>query len=215
MQDADKKLEQSYNHKALEVLDEAMMALRGMELDGGLFRSNIALKRCQARSGMQQHELALEACDEAVNQRQTGSTGTFVHPSKVAEALQIRGKANLKDNNIDDAVSDLKSAVHMVSQGKLQEEIQELLYEAENKKREWDSEHSDARHIAALDLPPNLMELPQPSQCKWLKKQYRKMSLKWHPDKAEGSKKRAERKMRDTAEAKDFLVKQYGCRGIR
>ena len=90
-----------------------------------------------------------------------------------------------------------------------------FLRQAENKKREWDSEHSDARHITALDLPPNLNELPHDNQCKWLKKQYRKMSLKWHPDKARGSKKRAERKMRDVADAKAFMVNRLNCRGIR
>ena len=216
MAEADKKLEQSYNHKALEILDEVKSALRGMELDGGLFRSNIALKVCMARTGMQEHELALEACDEAVAQRQTNTPGTFVHPAKVAEALKIRGKALMKDNNVDEAVSDLRTAAGLISQGKLHEEINEILYEAENKKREWDSEHGgDQRHIIALDLPPNLNELPHDNQCRWLKKQYRKMSLKWHPDKAKGSKKRAERKMRDVADAKEFMVKLLGCRAIR
>ena len=91
------------------------MSLRSMELDGGLFKSNIALKVCAARSAMQQHEEALEACDNAVEQRQNPSTpGTFVHPSKVAEALRIRGQANLKDNNVEEAVRDLKAVKKMV-----------------------------------------------------------------------------------------------------
>ena len=55
----------------------------------------------------------------------------------------------------------------------------------------------------------------QDVQCKYLKKQYRKISLKYHPDKAKGSKKRAERKMNDVTEAKDFFVKRLGCKGIR
>ena len=78
---------------------------------------------------MAQHELALEACDEAVNQRQVSIPGVFVHPAKVAEALKVRGKALLKDNNVDEAVSDLRTAVNMISPGKLQEEINEFLYE--------------------------------------------------------------------------------------
>jgi len=187
-----------------------------MELDGGLFKSNIALKVCAARSAMQQHEEALEACDNAVEQRQNPSTpGTFVHPSKVAEALRIRGQANLKDNNVEEAVRDLKAAVEMLGPGKMQEETVNALHEAEHKKREWDGEHNDMRHRVALDLPPNLDELPQTNQCQWLKKQYRKMSLKWHPDKAKGDKVRAVRKMRETADAKEFMVKRLGCKHIR
>jgi hypothetical protein len=132
---------------------------------------------------MQEHELALEACDEAVNQRQSSIPGTFVHPARIAEALVVRGKASLKDNNVDDAVSDFKQAVEKFSPGQAQQDCHNLLQEAEHKKREWDDEHNDQRQKIALDLPPNLEELDQQNQCKWLKKQYRKMSLKWHPDK--------------------------------
>jgi len=214
LKEADKKLEQSYNHAAIEILDEATIALQGMELDGGLFSSNVALKACQARSSMQQHELALEICDKAVSQRQNPPSGTFVHPSKVAEALKIRGRALLKDNDVDDAITDLKQAVNMMG-NRADQEAQELLHQAENTKREWERGHKDQRHRIALDLPPNINELPQQNQCQWLKKQYRKMSLKWHPDKAKGSKKRAERKMIATADAKVFMVNRLGCKGIR
>merc|ERR1711908_104069 len=102
-----------------------------------------------------------------------------------------------------------------MGQGKEREEVEQLLHEAQSTKHEWEQDHNDHRHVVALDLPPNISELPQPTQCKWLKKQYRKMSLKWHPDKAKGSRKRAERKMRGVADAKEFMTKRLGCKGIR
>jgi len=212
---AEEQLTKSYNHKALEILGDAMGAMRGMEIDGGLFRTDISLKICQARSAMQQHEEALEACDQAVSQREATIPGMFVHPGKVAEALTVRGKALRKDNNVDEAIADFRNALEKMGEGEARNEVENLLQEAQNTKHEWDQDHNDQRHKVALDLPPNLNELPQKNQCQWLKKQYRKMSLKWHPDKAKGDKKRAERKMRGVAEAKDFMVKHLNCRGIR
>ena len=44
-----------------------------------------------------------------------------------------------------------------------------------------------------------------------MKKQYRKLAKAWHPDRYKGVKARAERKMRETAEANEVLVKQLRC----
>ena len=67
-------------------------------------------------------------------------------------------------------------------------------------------------HKAVLELPANLDEIPKEKQCDWIKKQYKKLARKWHPDKAKGSKARAGRKMNDIAEAKEVLDKQLGCK---
>ena len=55
----------------------------------------------------------------------------------------------------------------------------------------------------------------QDKQCDWLKKQYKKLAKKWHPDKYKGNKERAGRKMNEIAEAKEILTKRIGCKNIR
>jgi len=35
-----------------------------------------------------------------------------------------------------------------------------------------------------LDLPENLNELPKERRCDFIKKAYKRMALKWHPDKS-------------------------------
>ena len=49
------------------------------------------------------------------------------------------------------------------------------------------------------------------AQCTWVNKQYRKLARVWHPDRYKGVKARAERKMRECAEAKEVLSKQLSC----
>jgi hypothetical protein len=66
-------------------------------------------------------------------------------------------------------------------------------------------------HRSVLELPANLDELPKDDQCGWVSKQYRKLAKQWHPDRYKGVKARAERKMRECAEAKEVLIKQMGC----
>lgn len=84
-------------------------------------------------------------------------------------------------------------------------------------KEQWeDPEKGDQMKFhKVLELPSNIGELDHQARCTWLKKMYKKMAMKWHPDKARGSKKRAERKMRESAEAKEALVKRWRCKGIR
>ena len=67
-------------------------------------------------------------------------------------------------------------------------------------------------NIKILDLPVNLDESSQDVRCKWLKKQYKKMILKWHPDKYKGNKDRGARKMRVVNDAKEALAKKWDCR---
>lgn len=39
-------------------------------------------------------------------------------------------------------------------------------------------------------IQANLDEIPHEKQCDWLKKQYKKLAKKWHPDKAKGNRAR-------------------------
>ena len=91
-------------------------------------------------------------------------------------------------------------------------ELEQQLREAQHGKGQWDKKRD---HKIVLEVPSNIEELTQEDRCKWLKKMYKKMAMKWHPDKARGSKKRAERKMRECAEAKEQLVERWRCKRIR
>lgn len=64
-----------------------------------------------------------------------------------------------------------------------------------------------------LELPDNIDELDKETKCKWLKSSFRKMSLRWHPDKAKGGKARAQRKSAEIGEGKGLLELQWGCKG--
>jgi DnaJ family protein C protein 3 len=133
--------------------------------------------------------------------------GTFVDPHKLRDALEARAEAHMNDKNYDDAVTDLRDALEKAS-GDKQQGLQTKLNEAENQKRKWRCvDPSDRKtwqdnrcghpnpqngrdHNAVLELPANLGELPKDKQCDWIKKQYKKLARKWHPDKYKGKKER-------------------------
>eukprot|EP00240_Pyramimonas_obovata_P003213 CAMPEP_0118922272 /NCGR_PEP_ID=MMETSP1169-20130426/1255_1 /TAXON_ID=36882 /ORGANISM="Pyramimonas obovata, Strain CCMP722" /LENGTH=691 /DNA_ID=CAMNT_0006863111 /DNA_START=71 /DNA_END=2142 /DNA_ORIENTATION=+ len=187
LKEAEKKLGLGYNRQALELLQEALGVVRSMGVDSGLLRSTILLKVCTAQSEMKQYDAALLSCEQVVAQRQTPPPGMFVDPQKVAEALQARGRAHSHDNNWDDATTDYREALELIKQGGNRDAIMELervLREATAKQREW-NERRD--HRAVLELPVNVHQLPQEKQCEWIKRQHKKLALKWHPDKVVGS----------------------------
>eukprot|EP01047_Picozoa_sp_COSAG01_P031686 COSAG01_NODE_2256_length_8067_cov_5.797691_13_plen_109_part_00 len=52
----------------------------------------------------------------------------------------------------------------------------------------WNYDPSEGRdHKRVLELPANIEEIDQERKCSWLKKQYKKLARKWHPDKAKGN----------------------------
>ncbi len=229
LEDAETQVTKGYNHKAVDKLDEVMSQLRGMDVDSNVFRSTILLKLCRAKAAMNQHEEALDHCEKAYDVLSTPMPGMIVDPHKLREAQEARAEAYMKDFNYDDAVSDLRAALEHAS-GEKQQEVQRKLTEAQNAQRKWRClDPSDRKvwqenrcghpnpqngrdHKAVLELPANLAEIPKEKQCDWVKKQYKKLARKWHPDKAKGSKVRAGRKMNDIAEAKEVLDKQLGCK---
>lgn len=211
MKKAEDKLTKGRNHDALELLEQSLSILRGMEVDSGAMRSSVLLKLCRAQSGMNMHEEAFVNCDLAVDSRNVKVPGLFVNPGKVAEAYLARGEANMNDKNFADAVADFREAAQH-SGSNNEEDVEQKLREAQQAQEEWDDQ--DRRdHAAVLGLPVNLDELAQDKQCTWLKKQYKKMARRWHPDKYKGNKKRAERKMREMSEAKEVLGSTLGCDG--
>ena len=53
--DAEKKMEKSYNHQAVELLKQATRAFKGMAVSSRAFRSEIEIKMCTALSEMKQY----------------------------------------------------------------------------------------------------------------------------------------------------------------
>lgn len=229
LEEAEKQLGKGYNHKAVDQLDAVLASLHGMDVDSNVFRSTILLKLCRAKAAMKQHEEALDYCEQAYSVLSTPMPGMFVDPHKMREAQEARAEAYMKDNNFDDAVTDLRMALENTS-GEKQQDVQRKLNEAQNAQRKWRCVSPQDRkawqdnrcghpnpqngrdHKAVLELPANLHEIPAEKQCDWLKKQYKKLARKWHPDKAKGNKARSARKMNDIAEAKEILDAQLNCK---
>jgi tetratricopeptide (TPR) repeat protein len=112
---------QGYNHKALATLDEALAAMRGLQMTSGTFRSGVLLKLCNANSQIKRHEEALQFCDQALQLRQPvaaaagspPSSSAFADPSAVREALVVRAEALARDADHDEAVRDWAKALEL------------------------------------------------------------------------------------------------------
>lgn len=217
LKNSEEKLTAGYNRKAMEFVDQCLSAIRGLDVDSPIFRSIIQLKLCRVQSGLGLHEEAIENCDKVVEQRSTPVPGLFIDPRLVSEAYLGRAEVSMKDFDYDGAVSDYRTAINLV-QGEAQHEIRQKLREADHAKSQWNGGEPDHFHpngrppqrdnIKILDLPVNLGDSTQEVKCKWLKKQYKKMVLKWHPDKYKGNAKRGERKMRTVNESKEQLAQE-------
>jgi len=215
MKEVDDSLHLSFNHKAVQQLQQATGMLQGMGIATGGVHSMVMLKRCDALSAMKEQDDAIEACDMAIEMIGAPVNGAdssrLVDPSKLSAAYKMRAEAHLKDNDFEEAVDDLRTAVEHASQH-ARGDLEQQLRQAQQGKDQWEKRRD---HKIVLDVPSNIGELTQADRCMWLKKMYKKMAMRWHPDKARGSNKRAERKMRECAEAKETLVKRWGCKGIR
>jgi len=70
-------------------------------------------------------------------------------------------------------------------------------------------------NVKILDLPVNLAEHPGEIACSWVRKNYKKLARKYHPDKYKGNVNRARRKFDEIAQAKKILEEQWNCKGNR
>ena len=136
LDDAETQVTKGYNHKAVDLLDEVLGKLRGMDVDSNVFRSTILLKLCRAKAAMKQHEEALTHCEDAYEALSTPMPGMVVDPHKLREAQEARAEAYMKDFNYDDAVTDLRAALG-ASSGEKQQEVQKKLNEAQEAQRKW------------------------------------------------------------------------------
>jgi len=229
LKEAETQLTKGYNHAAIKALDESLAKLRGMDASSSLFRAQVLLKRCRARSSMGKHEEATDDCQTAYNALSDPGEGVKVSPVRLVEALEARAEAFERDQAYDEAVADLRAALDLGQEGDRAAQLQNSLRRMQDLQRRWrcvdPSDHkvwqenrcghprpeNGRDHRTALELPTNLGELKQEAQCGWVTRQYRKLAKKWHPDRYKGSKERAQRKMRECIEAKEILSKQLRC----
>jgi len=229
-QEAETQLTKGYNHRAVKALDDVLGKLRGMDVGSALFRAQILLKLCRARSSMKKHEEAMHDCTTAYRAITEPGLGVPVSAARLREALEARAEAHANDQNYDDAVSDLRAALEKAGEGEKAAELEQRLAQAQDQQRRWRCVDSTDRkawqdnrcgpphqpnsgrdHRQVLELPANLDQLKREDQCGWVTRQYRKLARTWHPDRYKGLKVRAERKMRECSEAKEVLIKQMGC----
>lgn len=225
LSDIEELLEKSKNHDAVKAVSRTLGVLeRVLGKEGAVNAgTRLLLFECKAKSAMTFHDDAIEACNTAIQQFENHDNPD---PRRIAEAYAWRAEANKRDNSFDDAVADLQVAL---TKNPNSMEYQERLQEAKHEQDEWNKseDQRDRRGESLgnfyvnrpikqmLDLPDNIDELDKETRCKWLKSSFRKMSLRWHPDKAKGGKRRAQRKSAEIGEGKGLLELQWGCKGRR
>jgi len=212
---ADEQIEKGYNKAASEIVEDCLSAMRGLDVDSPLFRSKIQLKQCTILSGMGKFEEALDACDFAIDQM-VGSDSVSDESKK--DAYLIRGEALLLDMDYDEAVQDFRAAFDLVpeDQENMQEkrELNHKLQQTMHQQSLWngrDDRPPQRDHAKILQLPIDLDQRSQEIKCAWLKKQFKTLVRKYHPDKYKGNKKRAARKFKEVKEAKEIISKIWQC----
>ena len=226
---AEDQIQQGYNKKASEHVDDCLSAMRGLDVDSPLFRSKIQLKQCTILSAMGKYEEALENCDTAVELRE--QHGAIVSAESRKEAHLVRAEALLLDMDYDEAVSDFRIAFDLVPEddetGEEKRELHQKLQQAMHQQKLWNGGEKDYRfnentgfpdgrpperdHAKILQLPIDLEQRSKEIKCAWLKKQFKALVRQYHPDKYKGNKKRAARKFKEVKEAKEIISNAWDC----
>jgi len=225
---AEEQIQQGYNKKASEHVDDCLSAMRGLDVDSPLFRSKIQLKQCTILSGMGKYEEALNNCDVAVELRE--QHGAVVSAESRKEAHLVRAEALLLDMDYDEAVSDFRTAFDLVPEDDETGEKRELhqkLQQAMHQQKLWNGGEKDYRynentgypdgrpperdHAKILQLPIDLEQRSKEIKCAWLKKQFKALVRQYHPDKYKGNKKRGSRKFKEVKEAKEIISSAWEC----
>jgi hypothetical protein len=147
------------------------------------------------------------------------------------EAHLARAEALLLDMDYDEAVQDFRAAFDLVPDDEHnREEKHELNQKLKSTMRQqamWNGGIKDHRfnehtgypdgmppqrdHAKILQLPIDLEERSKDIKCAWLRKQFKLLVKKYHPDKYKGNKKRAARKFKEVKEAKEILSTAWEC----
>jgi hypothetical protein len=142
----------------------------------------------------------------------------------------VRAEALLLDMDYDEAVQDFRAAVELVPEDDETGEKRELNHKLQSTMQQqaaWNGGQKDHRfnehtgypegrppqrdHAKILELPIDLEERGKDIKCAWLKKQFKTLVRKFHPDKYKGDKKRAARKFKEVTDAKAIIASAWDC----
>jgi tetratricopeptide (TPR) repeat protein len=208
-----KDLKKTYNKRALEALTSALEMSKDYNLTTGVLKGKLMLDICLATARVRRHEQALIVCNEAIELTNVTMDGLFMDTGQLASAFIARGESLVADYDYSEAVRDFRRATEIASSGSdTQKDARQKQENAHWKAQEWEK---NPNRIKILGLPINFDQIPKKSQCAWLRKSFKKMVLKWHPDKNKGNPKRAARKFDEVTAAKKVLAQQLGCRERR
>lgn len=183
--------------------------------------------QCTIQSSMNKHEEALSSCDAAVELRVNNDD---VSSTSRKEAYLVRAEALMLDNDFDEAVQDFRAAFDLVPEDddtgekrELQHKLQSAMHQQElwkggktdyfyNKKTGYPNGRPPERdHAKILELPIDLEQRSKEIKCAWLKKQFKMLVKRFHPDKYKGNKNRAARKFAEVKDAKEIISKAWNC----
>lgn len=209
---AAKDLEKTYNKRALTALQEALNLTHSYKLKTGALRGKLMMNICIATARVRRHEQALIDCNEAIELSNIELDGLFKDTHQMASAYMARGGALMADYDYAEAARDFRRAADLETNPDEKRKAQEKQQKAEWQAKEWEK---NPDRIKILGLPVNYDQLNQKSKCAWLQKSYKKMVLKWHPDKNKGNPQRGRRKFEEVQVARKYMAEQYGCRQRR
>ena len=242
MKTVDDKLNDKHPRPALEALDAVEVAAKSLGFHGvKSFENDMNVRKCRAAVFKRQLNDAYDYCQSASDYfgvkakviegdpLAEGEDGmealltekvTAEDMLKYAEALRATAELYIADENPKEAKSLAEQALEICranagqssSSRSLKENLESLVRETHNLVRQYQHNRDYAK---ILGVPPNLNELPKERQCDFIKKSFKKLALKWHPDKHETNarKTRAARKLNDAAEARDELNDRANCGG--
>ena len=209
---AKKDLKKTYNKRALGHLETAMELAAVYNLTTNVLKGKLMLDLCSAMARVRRHEQALIVCNEAIDLTNITMDGLFMDTGQLASAFIARGESLVADYDYKEAVRDFRNAGDIAGQGEIQNSARQKQQNAEWKAKEGEK---NPERIKILGLPVNIESIGKKRKCEWLKKSFKKMVLKWHPDKNKGNPGRGSRKFEEITGAKKWLANQWGCKARR
>ena len=242
MKIVDEKLNDKHPRPALEAMDAVEIAAKSLGFHGvKSFENDMNVRKCRAAVFKRQLNDAYDYCqiasdyfgvkakmieDPLLREEEDGAEAllkekvTAEDMLKYAEALRATAELYVADENPKEAKSLAEQALDICRSNagqsswsrSLLESLESFVRETHTLVRQYEHNRD---YVKILGAPPNLNELTKERQCDFIKKSFKKLALKWHPDKHEtdARKKRAARKLNDAAEARDELNDRANCGG--
>ncbi|KAL9266330.1 DnaJ protein P58IPK-like protein [Drosera capensis] len=175
-----KSAEDNFSKGKLRVAAEDYKAALALDPDHVAHNVHLHLGLCKVSVKLGRGKEALDSCTEVLK----------IDP-ELAEALHQRGEAKLLTEDWDGAIEDIKAALQKSPQDM---NLREALMRAEKALKM--SKRKDWYKILGVSKTASMAEI---------KRAYKKLALKWHPDKNTENREEAENKFREIAAAYEVL----------